>query len=96
LSRAHYANNPRGQIIGETTGLLKLIFRRDDRRLLGVHVMGEGATELVHLGMMAMEFGGGIDNLVDSVFNYPTLSEAYKAAAYDGLGTLAGFKLKEG
>lgn len=96
VGRAHYANNSRGQIIGDTSGLLKLIFRHDDRLLLGVHVIGEGATDLIHIGMMAMEFGGRIDNLINSVFNYPTLSETYKAAAYDGLGNLAGYKLKEG
>ena len=96
VGRAHYANNARAQIIGDTSGLLKLIFRRDDRRLLGVHVIGEGATDLIHIGMMVLEFGGGLDNLIDSVFNYPTLSETYKAAAYDGLGNLAGYKLKEG
>jgi NAD(P) transhydrogenase len=96
VGRAQYANNIRGQMIGEVHGLLKLIFRRDDRRLLGVHVIGENATDLVHIGMMVIELEGGIDHLVDSVFNCPTLSEMYKAAAYDGLGNLAGYKLKEG
>jgi NAD(P) transhydrogenase len=96
VGRAHYSNNARGMIIGDTGGMLKLVFRRDDRRLLGVHIIGEGATDLVHIGMMAMEFGGRLDNLIDSVFNYPTLSETYKAAAYDGLGNLAGYKVKEG
>lgn len=96
VGRAHYENNARGQIIGDVTGLLKLVFRREDRRLLGVHVMGEGATDLVHIGMMTMEFGGRLDNLIDSVFNYPTLSETFKAAAYDGLGNLAGYKVKGG
>jgi NAD(P) transhydrogenase len=75
---------------------LKIIFRREERRLLGVHVIGENATDLVHIGMMVIELEGGIDHLVDSVFNCPTLSEMYKAAAYDGLGNLAGYKLKEG
>jgi len=96
VGRARYTNNARGQMIGETHGLLKLIFRRDDLRLLGVHLIGENATDLVHIGMMVIELGGGINTLVDSVFNAPTLSEMYKAAAYDGLGNLAGFKLKEG
>lgn len=96
VGRAHYSNNARGMIIGDTRGMLKLIFLRVDRRLLGVHIIGEGATDLIHIGMMAMEFGGRLDHLIDSVFNYPTLSETYKAAAYDGLGNLAGFKLKEG
>jgi len=96
VGRAQYANNVRGQMIGETHGFLKLIFRRDNLRLLGVHVIGETATDLVHIGMMAIELSGGIDTLVDSVFNAPTLSEMFKAAAYDGLGNLAGYKLKEG
>jgi len=96
VGRAQYANNVRGQMIGETHGFLKLIFRRDDKKLLGVHVIGETATDLIHTGMMVIEMNGGLDTLVDSVFNAPTLSEMYKAAAYDGLGNLAGFKLKEG
>ncbi|HEV2233806.1 MAG TPA: Si-specific NAD(P)(+) transhydrogenase [Terriglobia bacterium] len=96
VGRARYTNNARGQMIGETHGLLKLVFRRDNLRLLGVHLIGENATDLVHIGMIVIELGGGINTLVDSVFNAPTLSEMYKAAAYDGLGNLAGFKLKEG
>ena len=96
VGRAQYTNNARGQMIGETHGLLKLIFRRDNLRMLGVHLIGENATDLVHIGMMVIELEGGINTLVDSVFNAPTLSEMYKAAAYDGLGNLAGFKLKEG
>ena len=96
VGRAHYSNNARGQIIGDLTGLLKLIFHRADRQVLGVHVIGEGATELIHLGMLVLESGGKIDAFIELVFNYPTLSEAYKYAAYDGLGNLAGHKLREG
>lgn len=96
VGRAHYSNNARAQIVGDMSGLLKLIFRRDDRRLLGVHVIGENATELIHLGMMALELGGRLDAFIELVFNYPTLSETYKYAAYDGLGNLAGHKLREG
>jgi len=96
VGRARYANNTRGLIIGDSSGLVKLIFRRDDRQLLGVHVIGENATELVHLGMLVLEMGGRIDVFIDLVFNYPTLSEAYKYAAYDGLGNLSGHKLREG
>ena len=94
--RARYANNARGQIIGDSTGLLKLVFRRDTKQLLGVHIIGENATELVHLGSAVIESGGTIDFFIDLVFNYPTLSEMYKYAAYDGLGNLAGHKLREG
>jgi len=96
VGRARYANNARGLIVGDSSGLLKLIFRRSDRRLLGVHILGESATELIHLGMMVLETGGSIDMFIDFVFNFPTLSEMYKYAAYDGLGNLAGHKLREG
>jgi NAD(P) transhydrogenase len=96
VGRAQYSNNARGQIVGDSHGLVKLVFGRDDRRLLGVHIMGENATELIHLGMMVLESKGTIDLFIDFVFNYPTLSETYKYAAYDGLGNLAGHKLREG
>ncbi len=96
VGRAKYANNARGQIIGESTGMLKLIFRRDNKQLLGVQIFGEGATELIHLGMAVLESGGAIDTFIELVFNFPTLSELYKYAAYDGLGNLAGHKLREG
>lgn len=96
VGRAHYANNARGQIIGDKHGLLKLIFRSDDRKMLGVHIIGESATELIHQGMTVLEMGGTVDSLIEQVFNYPTLSEMYKYAAYDGLGNLAGHKLREG
>jgi len=96
VGRALYANNARGLITGDSAGLLKLIFRRDDRQLLGVHIIGENATELIHLGMMVLESGGSIDLFIDFVFNYPTLSEMYKYAAYDGLGNLSGHKLRQG
>jgi NAD(P) transhydrogenase len=89
VGRARYAGNARGQIIGDTDGLLKLVFEVPTKRLLGVHIIGERATELVHIGQMVMEFGGTIDTFIDCVFNFPTLSEIYKYAAYDGLGRLA-------
>ena len=96
VGRAKYANNARGQIIGDLAGMLKLIFRRDNKQLLGVQILGESATELIHLGMAVLEAGGTIDTFIELVFNYPTLSEMYKYAAYDGLGNLAGHKLREG
>ncbi len=96
VGRAKYANNARGQIIGDLSGILKLIFRRDNRQLLGVQILGESATELIHLGMAVLESGGAIDTFIELVFNFPTLSEMYKYAAYDGLGNLAGHKLREG
>ena len=89
LGRATYAGNARGQIIGERDGAMKLLFAPDSKKLLGVHIIGDRATELVHIGQMVMEHGGSIDVFIDSVFNFPTLSEIYKYAAYDGLGRLA-------
>ena len=96
VGRAHYANNARGHIAGDTTGLLKLIFARADKKLLGVSIIGENATELIHIGMIVLDRGLTIDEFIEQVFNYPTLSETYKYAAYDGLGNLAGHKLREG
>jgi len=96
VGRARYPNNTRGQIVGDLTGLLKLIFAKSDRRLLGVQIIGESATELIHLGMMALESNMALDAFIEFVFNYPTLSEMYKYAAYDGLGNLSGHKLREG
>lgn len=90
VGRAHYERNSRGQIIGDMAGLLKLVFRVPDKKLLGVHILGEMASELVHVGQACLHFGGGLDDFIASVYNYPTLGEAYKYAAYDGLGNLAG------
>jgi NAD(P) transhydrogenase len=88
---AYYREIARGQIRGDTTGRLKLIFHRDTRQLLGVHVIGEGASELLHIGQAVLILGGKIDYFVDTVFNYPTLAECYKAAAFNGLNKLARF-----
>lgn len=81
---ANLGENARGLMIGET-GHLKLLFRREDMKLLGVHCIAEGATELVHIGMTAMLAGAGADLFIEACFNYPTLSEAYKYATYDAL-----------
>ena len=89
VGRAFYRSNARGQIIGDTKGLIKLVFDADDFRLLGVHIVGENASELLHIGMMVMQFGGTINAFIESVFNFPTLGEAYKYAAYDGMGNVA-------
>ncbi len=96
VGRALYANNARGHITGDTSGMLKLIFARTDKRLLGVSIIGENATELIHIGMMALDHNLTIDEFIGQVFNYPTLSETYKYAAYEGLGNLAGHKVREG
>jgi NAD(P) transhydrogenase len=96
VGRALYANNARGHIIGDTAGMIKLIFARADKTLLGVSIIGESATELIHIGMTVLDNHRTIDEFIEQVFNYPTLSEGYKYAAYDGLGNLAGHKLREG
>jgi len=96
VGRAHFENNARGHICGDTSGLLKLIFSPADKKLLGLSIIGESATELVHIGMMVLDNGLTINEFIDQVFNYPTLSEMYKYAAYDGLGNLSGHKLREG
>ncbi|NLI15732.1 MAG: Si-specific NAD(P)(+) transhydrogenase [candidate division Zixibacteria bacterium] len=80
---ARYQETARGQILGDFTGLLKLIVNRETNKLLGVHAIGTGATELIHIGQSVIALGGTIDYLVDSVFNYPTLAECYKIAALD-------------
>jgi NAD(P) transhydrogenase len=89
VGRARYESNTRGQIIGDREGFVKLLFAVPSRQILGVHIIGERATELVHIGQMVMKLGGTLDTFIDCVFNFPTLSEVFKYAAYDGLGRLA-------
>jgi NAD(P) transhydrogenase len=85
---AYYRETARGQIRGDTTGRLKLIFHRETREVLGIHIIGEGAAELVHIGQAVMSLKGTIDYFVDTVFNYPTLAECYKQAAFNGVNKL--------
>jgi len=85
---ARYRELARGQIIGDMYGMLKLLVSPEDRRLLGVHVFGTGATEIVHIGQTVMGCAGTIDYLVDTVFNYPTLAESYKVAALDAMNKM--------
>jgi NAD(P) transhydrogenase len=89
VGKAFYEKNARGQIIGDQAGLLKLLFREEDMRLLGVHMLGEQSTELIHVGLTAMLLKGGADLFIQSCYNYPTLTELYKYAAYDALGRRA-------
>src|SRR5580692_10320652 len=96
VGRALYVNNARGHIIGDTSGMIKLIFARSDKKLLGVSIIGENATELIHVGMTALDNNRTIYEFIEQVFNYPTLTECYKYAAYDGMGNLAGYKMREG
>jgi NAD(P) transhydrogenase len=92
--RAPYTQNPRGRIIGDEAGFLKLLFRADDMRLVGVHVLGELATEVVHVGMVTILAEGTIDLLNRACFNYPTLGDLYKFATYDALLQRAGISTR--
>ena len=86
---ARYKEIARGQILGDDSGLVKLIFHRDDRTLLGVHAIGTGATELIHIGQAVLRLGQGLDYFLDTVFNYPTLAECYKVAALNALNKIS-------
>jgi len=88
---AYYREIARGQIRGDRTGRLKLIFHRETREVLGVHIIGEGASEILHIGQAVLILKGTVDYFVNTVFNYPTLAECYKAAAFNGLNKLAQF-----
>ncbi len=86
---ARYREIARGQILGDDSGVLKLLVHRDNRKLLGVHAIGTGATELIHIGQAVIGHGGTIDYLINAVFNYPTLAECYKVAALDAANRIA-------
>ncbi|HTD79476.1 MAG TPA: Si-specific NAD(P)(+) transhydrogenase, partial [Chloroflexota bacterium] len=88
VGKAQYREIARGQILGDSSGLLKLIFHLDTHALLGVHIIGEGASELVHIGQAVLAFGGSVEYFINTVFNYPTLAECYKTAAFDGINRL--------
>lgn len=88
IGKAYYKEIAHGQIIGDTIGMLKLVFHRENHKLLGVHIIGEGASELIHIGQTVMAFGGTVDYFINTVFNYPTLAECYKTAAFDGVNRL--------
>ncbi|TAM81149.1 MAG: Si-specific NAD(P)(+) transhydrogenase [Acidobacteria bacterium] len=88
VGKAQYKETARGQIVGDVTGLLKLVFHLETRELLGVHIIGDDASDLVHIGQAVLSFGGNIDYFVNTVFNYPTLAECYKNAAFDGINRL--------
>ena len=92
VGRALYKENARGQIQGDLEGITKLVVDANTRKLLGCHVIGERASELVHIGLAVMHLGGTVDVFIDMVFNFPTLSESFKYAAYDVLGALAARK----
>lgn len=90
VGRALYRDNARGAITGDVEGITKLVVHAETRAVLGVHVIGERASELVHIGQAVMQCGGTVDAFIDMVFNFPTLAESYKYAAYDCLGRLGG------
>jgi NAD(P) transhydrogenase len=92
IGKARYKEIARGQILGDVTGLLKLIFHSETRQLLGAHIIGEGASELIHIGQAVLSFDGKIDYFIETVFNYPTLAECYKVAAFDGVNRLGIFE----
>ena len=86
---ARYREIARGQILGDDSGFFKMLFHRENRRLLGVHIIGTGATELIHIGQAVLGLGGGLDYFLETVFNYPTLAECYKVAALNAANKLS-------
>ena len=88
VGRAFYRDNARGKIIGDKDGIVKLIFDQETRKLIGCHCLGDRASELVHIGQVMIALGGTVDTLIETVFNYPTLAELFKYAAYDALAGL--------
>jgi NAD(P) transhydrogenase len=88
VGKAFYKHNARGRIIGDLDGMVKLVFEQESHKLIGAHCIGDRATELVHIGQSIIMLGGTVETLIEMVFNYPTLSECYKYAAYDALGKL--------
>ena len=89
IGRARFGDNARGQIAGDADGMVKLLFARADRKLVGTHIVGERATELIHVASTGLALGATVETFIDAVYNFPTLSELYKYAAYDALGNLA-------
>jgi len=89
VGRAYYEENARGQIIGDLSGMIKLVFSPTDKKLLGAHIIGEQASELIHIASHVMLANGPIDAFIEAVYNYPTLSDSFQYAAYDGLANHA-------
>lgn len=89
VGRARFSELARGQICGSIEGLLKLVVEPEENRLVGVHIVGEGATELIHVGQLAAQIGWTVDRFIDNVFNFPTMAEAYRVAALDATGKKA-------
>jgi NAD(P) transhydrogenase len=85
VGRARYRDNARGGVIGDDVGLLKLIYRADDMRLIGAHIIGEQAIELINIGLLAMQMNATFQAFIDACFNFPSLAELYKYATYDAM-----------
>lgn len=90
VGRARYRELARGQIVGDRWGILKLLVDRNSRKLLGVHIIGDNAADLIHIGQAVMAFNGDVNYFISSVFNYPTLAEAYKTAAFHAVNQILG------
>ena len=88
VGRGSYEDNARGQIIGDMSGMIKLVFSPGDKKLLGAHIIGEQASELIHIAAHVIMTGASIDEFIRAVYNYPTLTDLYKSAAYDGMDQL--------
>jgi NAD(P) transhydrogenase len=93
VGRAFYRDNARGKIIGDKEGVIKLVFDRASHKLLGCHCIGDRASELVHIGQEGIMLGASAETFIEMVFNYPTLSELFKYAAYDALGAISSTPL---
>jgi len=94
VGRAFHKDMARGRIMGLEDGMMKIIFRKDDLVIIGVHVIGSQASEIIHYGLSLVENEKTLLSVIATVFNYPTLHDLYKYASYDGLGSLNGHKLK--
>ena len=92
---SHHPNVPRGRIMGAKTGILKIIVSKDDMVIRGVHIMGRMASEIIHYGLAIVQYEKTVNDVVSTVFNYPTLHDLYKFACYDALGNLSGHKLRD-
>lgn len=94
VGRARYSDMARGKIMGTKNGILKIVFEKNSLKILGVHIIGNAATEIIHYGLLLVEDGKTLSNIISTVFNYPTLHDLYKYAAYDGLSTITGHRVK--
>src|SRR5262249_37658639 len=88
VGQSKYAELAKGMMVGADVGLLKVLFDPKSLKVLGVHAIGDGATEIIHIGQAVLAFGGTIEHFRDPVFNYPTSAEAYKVAGLDGLNKM--------